>query len=351
MAKPIIYNLKAMNCEEDNTISFSYSGGLMKSSTIAIRSASDNTLVYTGTYSSARGRHIIPANSIDVSQYGTQYYIQIKVTENDDTESPWSDTKFAVFITSPTFEFSNVEDMTQVHQSFLNAELSYEQNDGELLKEYAFYLYDFSKVLLSNSPIKYDVEEMNYVYNGLEDGIYYIRAIGTTVHGYQVDTDYIEIIVDYIVPEIYTTLLLTNNYNGGYISYETNIVSIDYTGEETFEFEDGMINLMDKEIYYDQGFTIPDNVTFIVKGKNINRSNEKYFEVYDSEKKKGFYITAYVYDDETIRYKLIGIGDLSNYVLYSPALLASSTDIITFWIRRKNGLYLFKVYKNGEVVS
>ncbi len=351
MAKPIIYNLKAMNCEEDNTISFSYSGGLIKSSTIAIRSASDNTLVYTGTYSSARGRYIIPANSIDVSQFGTQYYIQIKVTENDDTESLWSDTKFAVFITSPTFEFSNVEDMMEIHQSYLDAELNYEQADGELLQEYAFYLYDFSKVLLSNSPIKYDVEDMNYTFNGLEDGIYFVRAMGTTVHGYAVDTGFIEIVVDYVVPEIYTTLFLANNVNGGYISYETNIVSIDHTGEDTFDFEDGMINLMDKDIYYDQGFIIPDNVTFIVKGKNLVRSNQKYFEVYDSEKKRGFYITAFVYDDDTIRYKLVGLGDLSNYVLYSPAALVTSSDDITFWVRRQNGIYLFKVFKNGEVVS
>ena len=351
MAKPIIYNLKAMNCEESNTISFSYSGGLIKKSTISVRSATNNTLVYSGTYNSAREQFIIPANSINVSQYGTQYYIQIKVTENDDTESPWSDTKFAVFIRTPSFAFSNVTDMMQVHQSFLNAELSYSQADGELLQEYAFYIYDYSKELLSNSSIRHDLDDMTYVYNGLEDGVFYVRARGTTVHGYQVDTGFVEIIVDYVIPEIYTTFLLTNNYNGGYITYETNIVSIDYTGDEEFDFIDGYINLLDKSIYYDQGFTITDNATFIVKGKQLLGNNKKFFEVYDIDKNYGFYITMYGYDDNTIRYKLIGIGSLSNYVLYSPAMTVNSTDEITFWIRRKDGLYLFKVYKNGEVVS
>lgn len=351
MAKPIIYNLKAMNSEEDNTISFSYSGGLIKSNTIMIKSASDNSVVYTGTYSSARGRHLIPANSIDVETYGTQYYIQIKVTENDDTESSWSDTKFAIFIRSPRFNFSNVTDMMQVHQSYLEAELSYEQDDDELLQEYAFYLYDYSKIMLSNSPVKYDIEEMKYTYNGLEDGVYYIRAIGNTVHDYQVDTGYIEISVDYVIPEVYTTLILQNNYNGGYITYETNIVSIDYIGDIDFEFEDGMINLLDNKLIYNQGFKITDNATFRIEGKNLIGNNVKFVEIYDSEQKHGFYISSYVYDDGSIRYKLIGLSGLSDYVLYSPSMIIDENDLITFWIRRQNGIYLFKVYVNGEVVN
>ena len=351
MAKPIIYNLKAMSCEEENTITFSYSGGLIKSVTLAVRTASNNTLVYTGTYVTAKEKYILPANSINVATYGTQYYIQIKVTENDDTESAWSDTKFAVFIRTPSFVFSDVTEGMQVHQSYLNTELTYSQSDGEPLQEYAFYLYDFSKELLTNSPVKYDLTDMNYVFNGLTDGAYYVRGMGTTVHGYQVDTGFVQIIVSYIFPEVYTTLLLKNDNKGGYISYETNIISITYTGEDTFEFVDGMIDLTSKEIYYDQGYYIPEDVTFIVKGRDMLESNKVYFEVYDAEKHRGFYITCYVYDDGRIRYKLIGKGDLSDYILYSPAVSANANDIISFWIRREGGLYLFKLFKNGEAVS
>ena len=55
-----------------------------------------------------------------------------------------------------------------------------------------------------------------------------------------------------------------------------------------------MINLMNKELYYDQGFQITDNATFIVKGKKLYGVNKKYFEVYNTEKQSGFYVTSFI---------------------------------------------------------
>ena len=344
MVKPKLYNLTAMSSQEENIIYFSYSGGLMKKNIIEVRRASNNSLAYTGETVTARGEHKIPANSINVASLGTEYNIRIKVIENDDTESLWSDDKFAIFIRKPIFEFSNVEDEMEINQSFLDAELSYSQADGELLQEYSFYLYDSKRQLLTVSDVMYDTEDMHYVFNGFEDGVYFIQAKGSTVNDYKVDTGLVEIFVHYIEPEIYTSLLLTNNYSGGYISYETNIKSIDYNGDDVFSFENGRIVISSgKVLYYDEGFQIPDNVTCRVKGIDMYKSNVKFFEVYDAEKKHGFYVTSYIYDDATIRYKLVGMGTMSNYVLYSPAL-DTRNKTVTFWIRRQNGIYLFKVY-------
>ncbi|MBP5470796.1 MAG: hypothetical protein J6Z11_16320 [Candidatus Riflebacteria bacterium] len=350
MAKPIIYNLDAMNCEEENVISFTYSGGLIKSNAIRIKRASDNEIIYEGTYSSAKGIHVLPANSIDVSENGTEYYVQIKVTENDDTESVWSDIRYAMFITTPSFSFEDITNPMTVHQSFLDVSLGYQQAEGEPIQSYEFFLYDQSKSELYASDILYDVENMIHRYSGLEDNTYYIRAKGNTIHNYKVDTGYIEITVDYVIPIIYNTFYITNNYEGGYISYETNIVDIDYTGEDTFTFIDGRINLMDKSIYYEKGFIIPDNFTFIIKGKNLYRSGVKFFELYNTEKNTGFYITSYIYDDDQIRFKLISNNGLEDYILYSSPIELTENDLVDFWVRRINGIFDFKVYKNGEVV-
>lgn len=351
MSKPIIYSLNAMSCEEENSISFAYSGGLMKSNTIRVYSAVTNDLILEHTEITARNRHVLPANAIDVVTYGTQYYIQIKVTENDDTDSAWSDSRFVTFITTPTFDFEGLTDEVDVAQSYLNVTLNYSQSENELLQEFSFSIYDSLNTLLSSSDIKYDISDLSYTYNGLEDGIYYIQAQGVTVHGYKVVTPIIQLNVSYTTPKLYASFFVTNDVKGGYIKYETNILSIDYHGDETFEFEDGYIDLTDKTLFYDRGFSIDDNATFIIKGKDMFETKENFFEIQDENRLFKMYISSYIYDDDTIRFKLKASNGLSDYVLYSPALSFSDSDEIAFWIRKIDNIYAFKIYINGEVVE
>lgn len=352
MAKPIIYTLDAMSYEEDNQIPFTYSGGMIKSSTIRISKASDNNVIYEETQTSANTQFFLPANSIDVDTYGTQYYIQIRVTESNNTKSNWSDTRFAYFITTPTFQFLNLNDDTVLEQSFIEATLLYYQLEEELLHEVVYYLYDASKSLITSSGTNYDVSNLTYKFNGLEDAIYYVRAKGETIHGYQVDTGYVRVTINYITPETYSTFYLTNDSINGQIRYETNIISVDYHGDEEFEFEDGYINLIEKTLIYDRGFKVANNCTFIIKGKDMYRSGTTFFSLFDSNKKFGFYITSYIYDDDTIRYKLVANNGLNNYILYSSAIpQLDATDLVAFWIRKKENIYSFKVYINGTEVE
>ena len=345
MAKPIIYSLDAMSYQVDNLIPFTYSGGVIKSSSIRVSKATDNQVVYEATQDSANTQFLLEADSIDVLEYGTQYYIQIRITESNNTKSAWSDTRFAYFISTPTFQFQNIRDNALIKQSYVTAEILYYQLENEQLMNIIYYLYDSAKNLLSTSGIIYDVKNLQYTYNGLVDGIYYIRAKGETVHGYKVDTGEIKIVVDYVIPETFSNFYLENDSLNGYIRYQTNIISIDYHGDETFEYEDGYINLIDKTLVYDRGFRIDDDCIFIIKGKDMFRSGEIFFELFDSEEKNfGFYITSYIYDDNTIRYKLVANNGLDNYVLYSSAIpVFSKNCLVSIWIKKKSNIYSFEV--------
>ena len=352
MAKPVIYSLNAMSYQEDNEIPFTYSGGTIRSSSIRITDAINNTLVYEGTQNTASTQYTLPADSVDVTTYGIQYYIQIRVTDNDGTRSAWSDTRFAYFITTPTFQFSNVREDAIIKQSYLDVSLLYYQLEDELLQNVIYYLYDSSKNLLLTSGIVYDVTNLTYNYNGFVDGIYYIRARGETVHGYQVDTGDIKITVDYITPETFSNFYLYNDFQNGYIRYETNIISVDYHGDEDFEYEDGYINLIEKTLIYDRGFRVDGDCVFIIKGKDMYRSGVTFFELLDSNHKYGFYITSYIYDDDSIRYKLIAPNGLDNYVLYSnPISALEPEDLVAFWVKKKNNIYSFKVYITRTVID
>ena len=352
MAKPIVYNMDAMSYQEENEIPFTYSGGTIKSSSIRIIEAVNNIVVYEGTQNSASTQYNLPADSINVTQYGIQYYIQIRVTELDNTKSSWSDTRFVYFITTPTFQFSNIREDAVIKQSYLNAILLYYQLEGELLQDVIYYLYDSRKNLLLTSGIVYDVINLSYNYNGFVDGIYYIRAKGETIHGYQVDTGDVRIIVDYVTPETFSNFYLYNDYQNGYIRYETNIISIDYHGDEEFEYENGYINLIDKTLIYDRGFRIDDDCIFIIKGKDMYRSGIIFFECLDTSHKYGFYITSYIYDDDRIRYKLIANNGLDNYILYSEPIEAlDHEDLVDFWIKKENNIYLFKVFVTRNIID
>lgn len=352
MAKPVIYSLDAMSYQVDNIIPFTYLGGTIKSSSIRVSEAVNNQIVYEGTQTNASTQFSLEANSIDVTTYGTQYYIQIRVTEMDNTKSPWSDIRFVTFITTPTFQFSNILENAVIKQSYFDASLIYYQLENELLHDVVFYLYDSNKNLLSSSPSIYDVSNLEYNYNGFIDGVYYLRAKGETIHGYKVDTGDLKITVDYITPETFSNFYLVNDYSNGQIRYETNIISIDYHGDDTFEFKDGYINLTEKTLIYDRGFRVDDNCTFIIKGKDMYRSGINFFELLDEQKKYGFRITSYIYDDETIRYKLIATNGLSDYILYSsPIAKLEPEDLVAFWIRKKNNIYSFKVQITRAVID
>ena len=163
MAKPVIYSLDAMSYQEENEIPFTYSGGTIRSSSIRIVEAVNNTVVYEGTQNTASTQYTLPADSVDVTTYGTQYYIQIRITDGDGNRSSWSDTRFAYFITTPTFQFSNVREDTVIKQSYLEASVLYYQLEGEPLQDIIYYLYDSSKNLLLTSGIVYDVANLTYL--------------------------------------------------------------------------------------------------------------------------------------------------------------------------------------------
>ena len=352
MAKPVIYSLDAMSYQEENEIPFTYSGGTIRSSSIRIVEAVNNTVVYEGTQNTASTQYTLPADSVDVTTYGTQYYIQIRITDGDGNRSSWSDTRFAYFITTPTFQFSNVREDTVIKQSYLEASVLYYQLEGEPLQDIIYYLYDSSKNLLLTSGIVYDVANLTYLYNGFVDGIYYLRAKGETVHGYHVDTGDVKITVDYITPETFSNFYLYNDYINGYIRYETNIISVDYHGDETFEYEDGYINLIEKTLIYDRGYRVDGDCVFIIKGKDMYRSGVTFFQLLDKDQRYGYYITSYIYDDDRIRYKLVSTNGLNNYILYSPPIDAlEPSDLVAFFVKKVNNIYQFKVFVNEvEVV-
>lgn len=350
MAKPIINSLKAMSCADKNVISFTWSGNTISSSTMIIQTQ-DMAHEYVVTSTNPKPECILDENLIDVTKYGTQYMIKVKVVDTDGNESPWSDSVFAMFITPSKIKITNLVENQKITISNLEVEASYFQDEGERLKEYEFILYDGNGQRISSSEINHDVADIKHTFYGLNNDNYSVQVVGSTVNGYIVESEKVGVIIEFIRPTLFSTLVLKNHEREGYITYYTNIIIIRYNGDEEFEYEDGKIVLDDKVLYYDQGFEIKTDGTFIIKGDHMYRDDVKFFEI-KNEDGEGFYITAYIYDDETIRYKLVSSNALENYVLHSkPIPKLNPTDEVTFWCQRRNDVYAFATcitYEGGR---
>ena len=216
------------------------------------------------------------------------------------------------------------------------------------MNEFRYYLYDSTKNLLVESEIFYGADNLNYAYRGLEDDkFYYIRAIGNTVRGLQLDTGYIKIFVNYENPEDYKLIYAECDPKNSIVTYQTNFVVINPSDTTTeYEYDNGWINLVDKTLVYDKDFIVNGNFTMSIRGKGMYRNQTI---IRPSNENEGFTLSSYIYDDGQMRYKLTVPNGICNYILYSEPITPEEQDIVTIHIRRINNVYqLYCFVELGE---
>ena len=216
------------------------------------------------------------------------------------------------------------------------------------MNEYRYYLYDSTKNLLVESETFYGADNLNYAYRGLEDDkFYYIRAIGNTVKGIQLDTGYIKIFVNYENLEDYKLIQAECNDKNSIVTYQTNFVVINPSDTTTeYKYDNGWINLVDKTLVYDKDFIVNGNFTMSIRGKGMYRNQTI---IRPSNENEGFTLSSYIYDSGQMRYKLTVPNGICNYILYSKPIMPEEQDIVTIHIRRINNVYqLYCFVELGE---
>ena len=342
MAKPIVNRTKPLDATQDNVVSMSYVGNLPYSNRIIIYDATTLALIYddTTTNTNYTIEHTIPANTLT---NGKKYAIQGQVFDINGNASALSDKVYFWCLATPLFYFSNVNDGDIINTASIFATLVYQQSDFEDLNEYRYYLYDSTKNLLVESETFYGADNLNYAYRGLEDDkFYYIRVIGNTVKGIQLDTGYVKIFVNYENPEDYKLIYAECDPKNSIVTYQTNFIVINPSDTTTeYEFNNGWINLVDKTLLYDKDFIVNGDFTMSIRGKGMYR-NQTIMRA--SNGNEGFTLSSYIYDDGQMRYKLSIPNGLCNYILYSEPIMPEEQDIVTIHIRRINNVYQLYCY-------
>ncbi len=339
MARPQIMRINPFDANKDYEITLSWMGNRAHANRIVIYNNETNEVVFDDTVSSFALTHIIPAHTL---QNNKKYVIEAQTFDVENIPSAMSNKVLFFTFATPDFYFENLAENPLIDNSSFTAFVHYYSEDWEDISKYKFYLYDSSRKQLLESEEKTDDLEISYTYKGLDNNtVYYIRCVGVTVNGMELDTGYTEITVKFENPNDYARIYATPIPKQGCIQVASNLIIIQYNGTDEFEYINGMIDLRDKVLYYNEGFLIEKDFTAIIRGINLWQTKD-IFKMSNCD--YGLTLSSRIYNDGRLRFRLMVPNGIGNYLLYSDPLVFDNNDMVNIMIRRKNDVYKIKVF-------
>lgn len=263
MLSPVLLKNKAFDATQPFTFRFDWRGNQAFGSTLVIKNNDTDVVVSNTTVTTMKLEHTLPAN---ILTNGVCYkaFLTVRDANNQIISNPSNTIRFYCYST-PTFEFTNVEEGQRIENSAYEVTLSYSQDEGESIKEYWIKLYDLGHAEVFSSGTKYatgsDITISQYISGLTDNSQYFLKAAAVTQNGMEVDTGEITIIVDYLNPPLFTPLEATNNADRGYITLASHAVTIEGIGAGDYSYIDGTkIDLTNEgaSVTY-QDINFPDN--------------------------------------------------------------------------------------------
>lgn len=366
---PTLSLISTFDPSKNNNIYFSYNGNQIKKKRIVIIDNKTFKTILDNTQLGMKLCYDLPANTIKTGQYTAQ----IQVFDFDGNSSELSQPVLFYCYSTPSVSFSNFTD--KINKSSINLSLSYTQAENDSVKEFAFYLYDLQKKIVTKSNNFYSLNDSSYTFLELKNlTTYYVQCKGTSLHNMDFDTGLCEINVNYIVQPNNMLLRLSNNKCEGYIQVDCNIIDVGYIIEGGKpEFKNGEVILDNKKVTYISGFDFSDNFSMFIKARKIPLDTTFFGyttssgNVELSIKKIALNYYCVLRADSVIgsyyRYvklpNIMIIDENSNQIIDENSNVISSqvtiddinNYIIVFEVKRKNNLYNLKAYyeDNGYI--
>lgn len=357
---PKLASIGVFDANYPYTLSIVYEGEQVVRNRVIIRKNETYDIVYDKTQDGLRLNHVMEANILN---NGVSYCAQVQVFDANGSSSNLSETVLFSCHTTPLFHFVNIGNQSVVTSANLNTHIAFTQAEGDSLKEYKYYLYDSNKSEMYSSNSFYSISDNQHTYYGLTNMTnYFIRAIGKTVYGFDVDTGYVRISVKYnCIP---TNIAVQAENQDGRIILNVNIISTDYDLENSnYVLENGELTLTDNTIKYHvkdindfslivKARNIPLNKTFI---NIVSDKGNLLLKIVEISKKYYCKLIAESGAEKCVIYKnILGqlIGDTNGNAISTAdnSLIRAITNkynkstLIVFDIHRKNNLYSLGTY-------
>ena len=352
LTTPILYSQAAFDATQAHTFTFNVVGGeQVTQNKLVITNQSTNEIVYQVVQTTYKFEHILPANTLTNGVYYSAYVITYNA--NGAASSQSNSIQFYCYST-PSFAFSNLPINNVITNSSYNFQATYNQTEGELLNSYSFTLYDAQRIQIATSGTQYvgatttPPTIVTYQFTGFVDRTsYYIRAIGQTAQGTQVDTGLIAISVLYTVPSLFSVIELNNNCSGGYVIVRSNLIEIGSESNPTppnYVDNNTAVDVRNNGQYveWSSGFELNSDFTASLWGRDFNE-NSNIITMTDDLGNN--IIIRYrtnenntVYADATVTN-----GDVIYYVYSDAIATPTTTDKIQIWLRRIGNQYTIKL--------
>lgn len=232
LTRPTLLSMASFDATQAQTFTFTVQAGSSQivSNQLTIRDQTSNTIIYQQTQTTFKYEHILPANTLT---NGTYYNATIVVYDNAGDSSPASVPIQFYCYTTPVITFTNIPSNLTITNASFSFNFTYTQTEGEAINSYVVNLYNAFQSLVSSSSTVY-VEDGtppyngSYLFSGLQNNTtYYIEIVGTTVNNTIISTGNVRFFVQYSTPGLFSLVELTNNCDEGYITIQSNIISID----------------------------------------------------------------------------------------------------------------------------
>ena len=355
LTTPILYTVSAFDATQEQVFNFNVLGGnQVVANTLTIKNNATLATVYSATQNTYKFIHTLPANTLT---NGTYYQATLTTKDAQGNESsPSAPIQFYCY-SQPVFEISNMPSGNVVTNSSFAFTVTYNQAQGEILNAYVFNLYGASGALISTSNTMYNTDtslplNVSYLFSGFEDNASYsIEVTGVTANGTQITTGRIPFTTAYTKPNILSSLFLTNNCKGGYITIKSNIIDINgISNPEIPTYIDNKeIDLREAGSYVEwvEGYTVTDNWTMRLWGRDFTPNSE----IFRFSNADGDIITIEYHVDETqcwFELRAKHNDWLWGYVTESAHIaLPNETEQVFCWLRRIDNLYELRIENRG----
>lgn len=354
LTRPVLLSVPAFDAANSQAFVFTVPGNSAQivANKLTIRIQSNNTVVYQEKQESFKYEHVVSPDELTNNTY---YSATVTVFDNDGNESPESIPIQFYCYTTPIISFTNFPVNNIIQNASFNFQFSYTQKEGEKLNSYVVNLYNNFDSLIASSGTQYPGDGTPpfngaYLFTGFENTTAYsIEVVGTTINGTIVSTGVIDFSVQYLRPDIFTVVELTNNCDEGYIGVRSNIVIIagDSNPDPPIYINNKEVDLTEPDswVKWDEGYNItgdfrariwfrdPNPNSKILQFSNISGQTIEvyYMEGYENvtSQNKQSYIEVYVNSLENNSY----------YVFSNFIDILSETDYYIFWLTRKNYIY------------
>ena len=365
LTRPVLLTVSAFDATTAYTFRFNSIGGdQVVKNRLVINDNATNTTVYDQQQTTFRYEHTVPAGTLT---NGTYYNATVYTYNNAGDMSVASNVIQFYCYSTPTIQFTNVQEGGTVGNAAYAFEFTYSQAQNEALNYYTVNLYDTAGLLISTSGEQYANSttvplDLSYTFTGFDDGAEYgIEVVGSTINSTIVRTGIVNFSVIYTQPNVFTLIELRNNCAGGYINITSNIAIID--GEVSpappIFIDNKELDLRGDDAYvvWDEGYEILGGFTGIIIGRDFNPYS-KIFQMSDTNGNiiEILWMLGYEHPEQDIStqtlcaYARLNVKPLGANVFYTikSELIPNPADTsyVKIWLRRINDLY--EIHINQE---